>query len=360
MKTRSDKIAEAEAAGLRFPFPEPPASGTMIEVAAGVHWARLPLPMALDHVNIYLIDEGDGWTVIDTGMDTPQGRAAWEGLLAGPLAGKPVTRVVVTHFHPDHVGLAGWLLSRPEAVGASLWMTRVGFLYAKSLQLDRWDEPPEEAVNFYRAAGYGAAELERMKARAKYGFSRVCSPLPVGFRRLIEGDVFTAGGRDWRILIGNGHAADHAVLWCEADGLVLAGDQILPRITSNIGVYPTEPEGDPLGDWLASCAYFAETLPEDAFVLPGHTEPFYGVRTRLAQLVTHHASALHALGTVLESPCRAIDCFEVLYDRKITDQLLGFAIIEAVAHLNYMVATKRAVRVTRGGVHWFEAVPGAA
>jgi len=352
MKTRADKIREAEATGLTFPFPDPPGAGEAVAVAPGILWLRLPLPMALDHVNVYALEDDDGWTLVDTGMDTPPARAAWEAALAGPLAGREVSRVLVTHFHPDHVGLAGWLCER---TGAALTTTRTSFMCAKMLQLDRWDEPPEGAVAFYRAAGYGAAEIETMRARAKYGFSRVCSPLPTGFRRIAEGDTVRIGARDWRVLTGHGHAPEHAVLWCEADGLVLAGDQVLPRITSNIGVYPTEPEGDPLGDFLDSCEVLRAALPTDVLVLPGHNEPFTGVRTRLGQFIDHHADSLDALQASLSKPRTALECFDVLFDREIGDGLRGFAIVEAVAHLNRLCAAGRARRDTADGVHRYTA-----
>ncbi len=353
MKTRADKIREAEAAGLSFPFPDPPAKGAAIEVAPGIHWLRLPLPMALDHVNVYALEDEDGWTLVDTGMDTPPAREAWEAALTGPLAGRGVARILVTHFHPDHIGLAGWLVER---TGAVLVTTRTSFFGAKSLQLDRWDEPPAGAVAFYRAAGYGEAEMAVLRARAKFGFARVCAPLPIGFRRIAEGDTVRIGGRDWRVLVGHGHAAEHAVLWCAADGLVLAGDQVLPRITSNIGVYPTEPEGDPLGDFLDSCVALRAALPEDVLVLPGHNEPFSGLPIRLGQLIAHHAASLDALHGALATPRTAMECFDVLFDREIGDGLRGFAIVEAIAHLNHLCASGRAERKTTGGVHRYSAI----
>lgn len=354
MKTRAEKIADAEAAGLRFPHPEPPETGATIEVAPGIHWARLPLPMALDHVNVYLLDGDDGWTIVDTGMKTREGRAVWEALLAGPLADKPVRQVIVTHNHPDHVGLAGWLC---EKTGAPLVTTRTSFLYAKMLQLDGWDDLPEGAVRYYTRAGFGPAELARAQARAPYGFSKVCGPLPLGFQRIAEDDVLRIGGRDWRVVVGHGHAAEHAMLWCEADGLLLSGDQVLPRITSNIGVYPTEPEGNPLGEWLESCARLRALLPDTLFVLPGHNEPFIGVGIRLSQLIEHHMETLATLEAHLAEPRTALECFGVLFDRKITEQLQGFATVEAVAHLNYLVQVGRATRVERGGVYRYVRTP---
>lgn len=353
MKTRADKIAEAEAAGLAFPHPEPPRTGETIEVAPGIHWARLPLPMALDHVNVYLLDDGDGWAVVDTGMQTPDCKEGWEALLAGILSEKPVTRIVVTHNHPDHAGLAGWLA---EKTGAPMIATRTAFLYARMLQLDQWDELPEAAARYYRLAGYGEAEMARLSTRAKYGFAMVCAPLPLGFHRIVEGDVLRIGGRDWRVVTGYGHAPEHAMLWCEADKLLISGDQVLPRITSNIGVYPTEPEGDPLGDWLESCADLRARLPGDLLVMPGHNEPFTGLHERLTQLIEHHEAELAALEAHLTEPRTAIQCFEPLFDRKITDPLLGFATVEAVAHLNHLLRKGRATRTELDGAYFYRKV----
>jgi len=338
MKTRAEKIADAEAAGLTFPHPDPPAKGETIEVAPGIHWARLPLPMALDHVNVYLLDGEDGWTIIDTGMKTRDAREGWEALFAGPLSDKPVKQLIVTHNHPDHIGLAGWLC---EKTGAPLVTTRTSFLYAKMLQLDGWDELPADAVKYYKRAGFGPTEMQRAQNRAAFGFSKVCAPLPLGFVRIVEDDVLRIG------------AAEHAMLWCEAEGLLISGDQVLPRITSNIGVYPTEPEGDPLGDWLHSCAHLRDRLPADLFVLPGHNEPFTGVGIRLTQLLDHHAETLAALEDFLSEPRTTIECFDVLFDRKITEQLQGFATVEAVAHLNHMLRTGRATRREEDGVYRF-------
>ncbi len=350
MKTRAEKIADAIAAGLTFPHPDPPARGETIQVAPGILWARLPLPMALDHVNVYLLDGEDGWTIIDTGMKTRDAREGWEALLAGPLAGKPVKQLIVTHNHPDHIGLAGWLC---EKLGVPLITTRTSFLYAKMLQLDGWDELPTDAVRYYKRAGFGPAEMERAQNRAAFGFSKVCAPLPLGFQRIVEQDRLHIGGREWRIIVGHGHAPEHAMLWCEAEGLLISGDQVLPRITSNIGVYPTEPDGDPLGEWLESCARLRDLLPDDLFVLPGHNEPFTGVRIRLTQLLDHHAETLTALEDFLSEPRTTIECFDVLFDRKITEQLQGFATVEAVAHLNHLVRTSRATRTETDGVYHF-------
>lgn len=225
---------------IRTPFDTPPAEGAAIEVAPGILWLRLPLPMALDHVNIYALEDGSGWTIIDAGLSSKRSKAIWGALLAGPLNGKPVTRVVLTHHHPDHVGLAGWFQSQ----GAELLATRTAWLYARMLTLDVQDRPTPEALTFYRRAGLTEEALAQKASERPFNFADIVDPMPIGFTRLTEGQRLHIGGRDWTIRIGHGHAPDHATLW-SGDGIILGGDQLLPGISANIGVYPTEPDADP-------------------------------------------------------------------------------------------------------------------
>ncbi len=243
--------------GLRFPWESPPGAGEAIEVADAILWLRLPLPTKLDHVNVYALDEGDHWTVVDTGMDLASSREAWDALLAGPLAGKPVGRVVLTHHHPDHVGLLGWFAAR----GAEVWATRLGWTLARMLQLDHHEVPPPEQIAFRRRAGMPPDMLEKFAAERPFNFSLCTAPIPLGYRAITEGAVLRLGGRDWTVHFGHGHAPDHATLWTEDEpgGLVLAGDQIMPGISSNIGVYPSEPEADPLARARSSRIPFASS-----------------------------------------------------------------------------------------------------
>ena len=315
------------------PFPDPPAPGTAITIAPGVLWLRLPLPMALDHVNIYALDDGDGWTVIDTGFDSRKTRALWADLLAGPLAGKPVGRVVATHHLPDHIGLAGWLQAR----GAELLTTRTAWLYARMLCLDEQATPLPEQVAYWRAAGMPADLLAQRMAERPFNFADVVAPLPLGFTRLQEAGEIVMGGRRWTIRMGNGHAPEHATFWSQEDGLVLGGDQLLPSISANIGVYPTEPDADPLGEWLESCAAFQPLAREDHLVLPGHKLPFTGLPLRLHQMVENHHGALARLREHLATPHTAAGCFVPLFKRDITGGAYGLALVEAVAHLNHLL-----------------------
>ncbi|AZQ67753.1 MBL fold metallo-hydrolase [Silicimonas algicola] len=335
---------------IRYPHAEPPGLGEVIEVAEGVLWARMPLPMALDHVNVYALDDGDAWTLVDTGLNSSACRSGWEALLSGPLAGKPVARIVVTHHHPDHVGLAGWLMAR---TGATLVTTRTAWLFARMLTLDVQERPSEAALEFWRAAGMPAAMLEARKAERPFNFADVVAPLPVGYTRISEGDVLTAAGRRWRVRIGHGHAPEHATLWSEDDDLVLGGDQLLPSISPNLSVYPTEPEGDPVGDWIASCNSFKTLTSEPHLILPGHKLPFTGLPTRLDQMIENHVSALHRLETALSSrPATAVESFVPVFKREITGGQFGLALGEAVAHCLHLWHQGRASRDRREDGAW--------
>ena len=334
--------------GIRYPFEAVPGDGEAVEIAPGVLWMRLPLPMALDHVNIYALDDGDAWTVIDTGFDSKRGRAIWERLLAGPLAGKPVGRVVVTHHHPDHIGLAGWLQAR----GAELLTTRTAWLYARMLCLDEQPVPLPEQVAFWRAAGMAPALLAQRMGERPFNFADVVAPLPLGFTRLQEGGEIVMGGRRWTIRMGNGHAPEHATFWSQDDGLVLGGDQLLPSISANIGVYPTEPAADPLGDWLASCADFMPLARDDQLVLPGHKLPFTGLPLRLRQMVENHDGALNRLRTHLATPRTAAQCFMPLFKREIEGGAYGIALVEAVAHLNHLLHRGEVMRTMGDDGAW--------
>lgn len=338
--------------GLTYPLgrrgPEP---GEIVPIADGVGWARLPVPGSLRHINVWLLDDGEGVAVVDTGLDIAPSREGWEALLAGPLAGRPVTRVIVTHFHPDHIGLAGWLTRR---FCAPLWMTRGEWLFARMLTADRRDAPPEEAVAWWRAAGWPEERIEEERKKGWGRFAAVVSDVPVSFVRLQDGDGLAVGARKWRVVVGSGHCPEHACLVDEAGGVMIAGDQVLPRITSNVSLSLSEPESDPLGEWLDSIALL-KLLPKGLLVLPSHGEPFTGLHARLDALDDGHRDRLDALHRHIEEPRRSVDCFGVLFGRKIDDSILGLATGEAMAHLRRLEVEGRAVREIRDGVHWYRA-----
>nr|WP_134078307.1 MBL fold metallo-hydrolase [Rhodovulum visakhapatnamense] len=340
---------DGSLAPIRTPFEVPPDDGAAVEIAEGVLWLRLPLPPPLKHVNVFALDDGPGWTLVDTGLDTERTRAIWQTLLAGPLGGRPVRRVILTHHHPDHVGLAGWFQS---AHGAELWTSRTAWLFARMLTLDEQPLPRPETLEFYRGAGMDAAVLAERAAERPFNFADVVAPMPLGFRALAEGDRISAGGRDWDVRLGDGHAPDHVTLWSRDDALVIGGDQLLPSISPNLGVYATEPLNDPVAGWLESCTRFATHAREDHLVLPGHKLPFTGLPTRLVQLIENHHGALNRLIEALGEERSACDCFPVLYRREIGSGEYGLALAEAVGHLNHLYLTGRATRRRRSDGAW--------
>lgn len=337
---------------IQYPWPTEPAQGEALEIADGVLWMRLPLPMALDHVNVYALDDGPGWTIVDTGFDTKKTRAIWKSLLSGPLAGKPINRVICTHHHPDHVGLAGWF----QANGAELAMPRTAWLLARMLVLDEQPNYPPESLAFYQRAGMQTDIFERRAAERPFNFSDCVHPLPLGYTRLQEGQNIAIGGRSWKIRMGNGHAPEHATFWSLDDNLVLGGDQLLSSISPNIGVHPTEPEADPLWEWLEACERLSAFAKEEHLVLGGHKLPFSGLPTRMRQMIDNHLGALNRLCDHIVEPKTAGECFPPLFKRAIGEREYGLALVEAIAHLNHLYQTGRATRILTGGAYRFQAI----
>lgn len=339
----------APGLAMRYPWDEPPAHGTAIEIVEGVLWMRLPLPMKLDHVNVYALDDGDGWTVIDTGFSSKKTRAIWQTLIDGPLAGKPVRRVVATHHHPDHMGNVGWFQSE---LGAELVTTRTAWLFARMLTLDVQETWPEETLDYYRSAGMAPEVLAKRMAERPFNFADMVYPMPLGFTRIKQGDVFRMGGRDWDVHMGNGHAPEHATFWSRDDNLVITGDQILSSISPNIGVYATEPLADPLADWLETCERLAPLARPEHLALGGHKLPFTGLPIRMRQLIDNHHGALTRLLNHLDTPKAASECFAPLFKRTIGEGEYGLALVEAVAHVNHLYHTGDVIRTRRADGAW--------
>ena len=345
--------------GLTFPWGRGvnPAPGEPIRIAEGVYWARFSMPISLDHINLWLLEDEEGWTVVDTCLDLASARETWETLFGGVMEGKPIKRVICTHLHPDHVGLAGWLTERFDC---ELWMSREEFLMCRAMAGDTGRSAPEVAIRFYRGAGYDDEQLEQYKK--KFGnFGRAIYPLPDSFRRLMDRETLTIGGRYWQVIIGSGHSPEHATLYCPALKLLISGDQVLPRITPNVSVFPTEPEGDPLTEWLQSSNRLREILPDDLLVLPAHEAPFYGLHVRLNQIIENHKHDLDSLWEYLSEPRRAVDCYPALFKRKIDGGSMGLATGETLAHLNCLLGRRSITRQTDSdGVNWYTKNPASS
>ena len=342
--------------GLTYPWGRgvDPKPGEPEKIADGVYWARFSMPMSLDHINLWLLEDDQGWTVVDTCLNTPGARRTWETLFSGFMQGKPIVRVICTHLHPDHVGLAGWLTER---FGCELWMSREEFLMCRAMAADTGRKAPEVALRFYRAAGYGEEQLEVY--RRKFGnFGRAIAPLPDSFRRLVDGETIRINDRYWQVVVGSGHSPEHVSLYCPALKLLISGDQVLPKITSNVSVFPTEPHGDPLREWLRSSSRIRDRLPDDVLVLPAHEAPFYGLHVRLTQLIESHERDLDKLFDFLTEPRRAVDCFPALFKREIGPESQGLATGETLAHLNCLLGRRRAEKHRDGdGVDWYRQKP---
>lgn len=316
---------------LHYPQEQHPAPGTIVPVAPGVHWLRLPLPFVLDHINLWLLDDGEGSLLVDTGIGLDSVKQVWEQLLAGPCRARPIRRIFVTHCHPDHLGLAEWLMDRLQA---PLLITQGELLMAHAW----WHQLPghnvEAMLALFRRHGLDQARLDLL-ARGGPTYSKRVPRLPAAYQRLLHGDEIPVGGRTWRVLVGYGHSPEHASLYCEEITTLISGDMLLPRISTNISVLAATPDGDPLKLYLDSLARL-KALPEDVLVLPSHGRPFRGLHARIAQLEHHHRERCAELLAACATPRSAAELLPVLFRRELDAHQVMFAMGEAIAHLNYL------------------------
>lgn len=313
-----------------------PKKGSVTEMRPGLLWARLPLPFRLDHINVWLLDDGDGWTVIDTGCANAEIRQVWEALLAGPMGGRPINRVVATHGHVDHLGLAGELTARFDAPFAA---TRGEWLWALVAHAPEIEGAVRDLARFFERHGFSADQAAGMLA-SRRRFVALATPVPNAVEALRDGRVVHWGGRDWTVMVTGGHAPEHASFYCTEDRILIAGDHVLPRITPIISVYEYEPAADPLTDFLESFARF-RALPAETMVLPSHGLPYFGLHTRLDQLERHHRERLDATWRALREPADVHTLAAALFPHAVTADDFGFAFSETLAHVNHMVAGGR-------------------
>ena len=318
---------------LQFPHAAAPAGGASLDIAPGVRWLRMPLPFALDHINLWLLGDGPGWTIVDCGIGSDVTRGLWEQIFAEhsrPRAFE-AARVLVTHYHPDHAGLAHWLCQR---FGATLWMSQAEYLTAHAIREGVAGYTPDNLLGMYRRNGLPEAELDNMSVRGNR-YRLAVPQFPQSYRRILDGDEIRIGGLDWRVIMGYGHAPEHAALYCSALGVLISGDMVLPKISTNISVWSIDPDGNPLKQFLDSLKRYAD-LPGDTLVLPSHGLPFRGLRERIEQLEVHHQQHFETLLEACERPLSAFDAIPALFQRDLDTHQLFFAMGEAMAHLHYL------------------------
>lgn len=323
-----------------YPF-EDLETGQTREVAPGIYWVRMPLPFALNHINLWLLEDGDGWTVVDTGFPTDEIRELWREAIGRLCGDKPIRRMIVTHFHPDHLGLAGWF---EEEYGAELWMSYPDWLQAHLAWTQEVTHSLDAWMDFFVSNGFDPARAEKFK-KDRQSFGRWTTPIPAAVNRLWEGRDVSIGGRGWRVITGAGHSPEHAALYCADMNLLISGDQVLPKITTNISVWFNEPNGNPLRQYIESLDKY-RPLPTDTLVLPSHGWPFTGLHARLNFLVAHHGERLDEALAHCGEPRTGVEVVPVLFNRELDDHQFSFALGEALAHLNYLVGDGRLVKET--------------
>ncbi len=324
-----------------YPINALPGEAQWLTVAPGVRWLRMPLPFALNHINLWLLDDGDAVTIVDTGFGLPQVQAIWDKVLTA--LDRPISRIIVTHFHPDHLGLAEWLSRK---TGAPISMTLGEYLggYALWSQLPGYDV--DSMIEQFRHHGLDDARLDAL-ARRGNAYRKGVPTLPRCYDRLSDGERLTIDGHAWEVIVGTGHSPEHAALYCAERDVLISGDMLLPSISTNISVFAATPHDDALGRFLNSIERF-KRLPDRTLVLPSHGRPFKGIHARVDALHEHHRERCDALLAACVTPKRAGDLLETLFPRELDTHQVMFAMGEAIAHLNYLVHGRELREVTDG------------
>jgi glyoxylase-like metal-dependent hydrolase (beta-lactamase superfamily II) len=349
---------------LDYPWREAPAAGTWTALRPGLHWVRMPLPFALDHINLWVLDDEidgvPGYTIVDSGITSDATQAAWESIFDAHFAGRRLLRQICTHFHPDHVGLAHWLTAGGARARwqAPLWMTATEYTVARLMTLGDARNGAAAAEHFRRNGLTDTGALDQVRARGAGYYPQLVPAVPLSYRRVQDGDEIAVGPaharRVFRVIVGFGHAPEHMSLWCEAERVLIAGDMVLPRISTNVSVFEIEPEGNPLPRYLRSLDRLL-VLPADTLVLPSHGLPFVGLHQRVAQQHAHHRDRLADVLAACATPQTAASIVPVLFRRTLDLHQTTFALGESLAHLHALWHDGAVTRRERAGVFEFTA-----
>jgi glyoxylase-like metal-dependent hydrolase (beta-lactamase superfamily II) len=330
---------------LLFPFSEAPKFGELVAVSPGILWTRLPLPFKLDHVNVYLVKDDDGWVIFDTGINDETTRQIWEQLLGGPLKGQRIASVIVSHHDPDHIGLAGWLCER---LGVPLQTSLGSYLSCSNISLSPWTFQTDAYHKFYLSHGMDDASATIVGDMGREYLGMV-STLPQTFKRIVAGDVIKIGSRKFLAYGGDGHAPEQIMLYCESARILLVADQVLAKITPNVGVWAEQPDDDPLDLYLRTLRMLQANIPQDTLVLPGHRLPFKGLHLRCDQIIEHHGERCNLIWQSCQTAAQSVaDLTRILFRPVLDPHQMSFAFGEALAHVNFMLTRGRLYRVVDG------------
>ncbi|MBA58068.1 MAG: MBL fold metallo-hydrolase [Gammaproteobacteria bacterium] len=339
---------------ITYPFKEPPEFGRTLEVAEGVFWLRMPLPMSLNHINLYLIEGQTGWTVIDTGIRGPETKKYWNEIFENCLGNKPIDQILCTHMHPDHTGQAGFLTSYWNA---PLLMSHGEYFQTRVMNTMVRDSSRWETSEHFKLAGISPEYMETMaRTQSNFAPDKDDLPIPNSFIRLQDGEEISIGNKLWKIVSGTGHSPEHICLVSDELEVLISGDQVLPVITSNVSVSPTEPFGDPLSGWIESHNKFLTQIGDNMLVLPAHNEPFYGLHFRLRELIDHHEERMAIIIENCKNPKKAVDLLPSLFDRKLEGHSMFMATGECIAHLHCLMKRGRITRVRENDYYYYSTV----
>ncbi len=338
---------------LDYPYSKRPPNGEVLEVSPNLYWLRMPLPIALNHINLWLLEGKNGWTIIDSGMANDESKDIWINLFETIFKGKALEDLLITHMHLDHSGLAGWL--------SDYWEVDPHFTekeYQETQLLSKGIEKSQEfiALDFYKSCGYDDASIKRYLERVTYRKTLV-TPINRNYKKIKNNEIITLGDNEWEVVIANGHSPEHACLYSKENNIFICGDVILPRITPNISVRPFHADSNPLDDWINSLKNIKKRIPDDALILPSHGYPYYGAHKRIDSIIEDHMEKLESLYAFCNQSKNVIEVFPALFANKINENALILAVGESLAHLNYLIGEGRMeMKKNNDGINYYKSI----